>query len=291
MNLIQTHLDNSKNLDAFKHIPRFCYRKNFQKVGRYNSDTNWGCCYRSAQGILAQYFILFKNKFPQIFNSKFGQLTTYELFLDSFDSPFSIQNLAQCAVPFGIGVGNWAKPSTVANSISTIMKRFNLSVVIIRDFLIQELDLEGVQYPLLLMIPGLFGLNTIDLQMTTFLKACLCTKGSLGFVSGKKNSAYYIVGFEGDDFIYFDPHVTKVAAINLEDAKSFFELPPKKMKGKNLNPSILIGFMVENQEDLRDMLMILLTCDPTPLHLLSQQQNELANQIIDIDELDKSSNS
>ena len=266
--------DDVINMSTFSEIPRFCYRNGFSPIdpGNYSSDKGWGCCYRSSQGVLAQYVIKLKTSFPDLFQSTFGDASPCDLFMDTPESPFGIHKMVFSTVKAGISVGEWAKPSAVAFGIQQILKDLNLSCIVSRDFT--------------LLITGLFGLNSFDMSFLPFLQLCLCADGSLGFVSGHKNAAYYVIGFDSSHFTYFDPHVTKPAALSSNDAPSFYQLQYKLLNVSSINPSVLIGFMCLDHNSVEEILFKLMSCHYSPICVASFKETEDVEKVVlDIDDL------
>ena len=120
------------------------------------------------------------------------------------------------------------------------------------------------------------------------LEALLCMEGSLGFISGKGNSAYYIVGFEDNYFIYFDPHYTKPAFLKEgeDDIKSLYSIQPKKIKMDKINPSILIGLMIRSENELENLQIIMTGVNYSPFSISDEPEEDIMSQVIDIDDLD-----
>ena len=295
------------NEEKISEIPRFCYRNGFENINgtKISSDRGWGCCYRSAQGIIAEWVLhLYKEK-REIYNKTFSKIVQKEeknedekeneiyeevdplsLFCDTHDAPFSIQKLVEAAGKVGVPPGEWAKPSTLAAAISIIFEDLGLKCIVSQDFSLNTDEISQIKEPTLLLIPGMFGLDKFDMNYMPFLQLCICAHGSLGFVSGKRNSAYYFFGFNSNSFAYFDPHVTKPAVTESKNMASFFELAPKLLKTEQINPSTLIGFYCNNAEHLTELLMVLTACFASPLIIHDAQElDKIVDQVLDIDDI------
>ena len=288
--------------DVIKEIPRFCYRNRFEQINgtKITSDKGWGCCFRSAQGMIAQYVLHLYNENRDVYNATFCQKTNPEneneviykevhplsLFLDVPGSPFGIQNLVTAAQSIGVSPGEWAKPSTIAAAIKVIFDSLHLSCVISQDFSLNLDKIGQITGPTLLLIPGMFGLDHFDMNFMPFLQLCICANGSLGFVSGKRNSAFFFFGFDSTNFAYFDPHVTKPAVTKESEFSSFFDLPPKLLKTERINPSILVGFFCNSSEHLAELLMVLTACFASPLMITDATElDQIVDQVMDIDDI------
>jgi hypothetical protein len=122
-------------------------------------------------------------------------------------------------------------------------------------------------FPALLLVPGLLGLQKFDLAFLPFLQISLCVPGALGFISGRSNSACYVVGFDTAKFVCFDPHTTRdfVAADGRTD--SYLEIPHPMITYADIDPSVLMGFIVGTLTDLEDLITLLSNCAASPIAL------------------------
>ena len=273
-------------------MPRFCYRSGFHPLEntKIQSDKGWGCCYRSSQGIIAQYIIRLKQNNEELFKTIFPNCDDpLTLFYDEPSAPFGIHSLVSATARVGVAVGEWAKPSTIAAGIKIIFESLGLSCYVSQDFAFNIDNIRSdTKYPCLILIPGLFGLDNFDSRFLPFLQLCLCTESSLGFVSGRRNSAFYFFGMNATDFFYFDPHVTKTHASNNTSRQSFFDLAPKSMSVNAINPSILLGFTSSNYSELEDLFMILVSCLASPITVHDNAQlEEMEKNVFDIDAIEQ----
>jgi cysteine protease ATG4 len=204
------------------------------------------------------------------------------LFNDEPTAPFGIHNLVSSTIRFGVKVGEWAKPSLIAAAIASIFSKLRLGCLVVRDL---AFSLEKVDFPALVLIPGLLGLKDLDLAYLPFLNLCLCIKGSLGFVSGYKGSAYFIAGFDSNFYFYFDPHTTHDPVLKESDFHSFFSIPTRKIKHDKVNPSILIGFLVGDRNELDDLIATLMNCSFSPIGVIDDPEAAL-DCVFDPDELE-----
>lgn len=265
-------------------IPRFCYRSNFKPIQntKLDCDSGWGCCFRSSQGLICQYIMKLSQNNPEIYNRTFPNTTNpLELFRDLPESPFGIQNLVRVANEVGLPMGEWIKPSLMAETIFRIFKSLNLNCIIARNLSFDCEELTKTGYPTLMLIPGLLGLDKLEEDYIPFIYLCLCIENSLGFVSGLGSSAYYFVAFDVDQIYYFDPHTTKKALVGT-DFNSLFELKLKSMNIKKLNPSILFGFYCE--EVIKEEIFHLTGCTRTPITVIDKANlEEITKDVIDLD--------
>ena len=276
---------------ATRSFPRFCYRRDFQPIldSRLRSDSGWGCCYRSSQGMLAQFCIRLKNEMPDEYDRVFGQTTDpLSLFADDPEQHFSIHSLVKAANQVGVPVGKWAKPSTISAAIKIIMESLGLGCIVTQDFKFNLDAIESTTFPCIVLIPGLFGLDHLDERFLPFLQLTFCINSSLGFISGKRDSAYYFFAMNSEEFFYFDPHVTKkfVNTENNDEYRCFYELQPKSISALSINPSILLGFFCSNKQQIKELLSILTSCSFSPISVVDNSElEEIENAVLDIDDL------
>lgn len=111
--------------------------------------------------------------------------------------------------------------------------------------------------PLLLFIPLRLGLSEINPAYYRGLKACLTIQGSLGFIGGKPNHAYYFIGFNAHRLIYLDPHTTQSTVVPAKYSaipdESYHCVYPCFMNFSELDPSIALGFYCGTEEEFDDL--------------------------------------
>lgn len=116
---------------------------------------------------------------------------------------------------------------------------------------------SGKEY--ILKKPGLIfltlrlGLQKIDESYIKTIPQIFCTiHNNIGFVSGKKNRAYYFIGVNGDQKIIFvDPHYNqKVEEFN-ENLSSYNIKDLYILNTKDLSGSITLGIAIYNIEDFK----------------------------------------
>ncbi|EAY10799.1 Clan CA, family C54, ATG4-like cysteine peptidase [Trichomonas vaginalis G3] len=275
------------NVDAnqiLAEIPRFCYRNNFQAIenSTLSCDSGWGCCFRSSQGLVCQYILRLHKNFPDLYNSTFGiDKNPLDLFLDIPEAPFGIQNIVTHANSLGLPIGNWAKPSIIASAYKSIFQSLHLNCIVPQDSTFIYEELESTNYPVLILIPGLFGLEKIEKPYISFIFLSLCMNSSLGFVSGHNDSAFYFIGFDSDYFYYFDPHVTK-QALTGPPYDSLFELKLKSMKIENINPSVLLGFYCD--DSIQELIMQLMGCIQSPIAVIEKSKlDDILQDVIEFE--------
>lgn len=271
----------------YSRVPRFTYRMNFPEIDSITSDSGWGCCFRSAQGLVASFLLRYASSNPELYFKKFPIVPLLGLFEDHKDMPFSIQNLVSVCKNFGVKPGNWAKPSQISATIMTILKDFGVDCIAASDTNIDPVLIEKVEYPVLVLIPCLLGMEVIDERFYPFIKEVFHRKEFVGIVSGYAAYSYFIVGMteNEENVIYFDPHVTREAVMSCELHHDFFSQPAKGMPLKSMNPSILIGFICETKEKAAAMIDDLTKIENSPITSKTIDA-DLIDQVLDIDDLD-----
>jgi cysteine protease ATG4 len=270
-----------------KAIPRFCYRKRFPLIphSKLTSDSGWGCCFRSCQGVLAQFCLrlqqLMPDKYLEVFPATAPPLS---LFFDCESSLFGLHRLVVESDHFGISVGQWGRPSVIANAIQSIFTALHLGSLVNHGLSISK-DNFPTTFPAIVLISCQFGLDSLDPKFVPFLQLCLGNPLSLGFVSGYRDSAYFVVGFSTTHFGYFDPHTTLKAALDERGFSSFFSHDLKALKSCELNPSILLAFFAGSAGDLDNLLAELAQGPGSPLSVVDPVDDALCDQVLDIDDL------
>ncbi|EAY14984.1 Clan CA, family C54, ATG4-like cysteine peptidase [Trichomonas vaginalis G3] len=276
------------DIKKYENIPRFTYRCNFQAIqpGNITSDSGWGCCYRSAQGLIASYFLNYAPVDAEYFFTVFNEIPMFSLFEDRVEMPFSIQNLVYRSELFGVKPGTWAKPSQLAATIESIFKDLKLSVLISKDSNIIPEDVKTMRAPFLLLIPILLGMKDVEQKFIPFIKYTFQRPEFLGAVSGSSDFSYFLVGLSEDqNVVYFDPHVTKQAVASSFDHSEFFEVPPRGIKMKSLNPSFLLGFFCSSTENAISLIEDITKLKDSPI-TFSEIRKDLVDQVLDIDDID-----
>lgn len=109
--------------------------------------------------------------------------------------------------------------------------------------------LEGSK--LLLWIPMRLGIDSLSADYVAPLKELFLTRFCVGIAGGKPNSALYFVGFDGDDLVYLDPHVSRPAVraftpeqISGEDLATYLCGELKRVNILSIDPCFVVGFVI-----------------------------------------------
>lgn len=270
----------------FSHISRFCYRRAFPPInpGKITSDRGWGCCYRCFQGVLSNYLDRLKKDSPELFESKFVDTEALTLFHDLPTAPFGIQKFVYETAKIGTPIGKWTKLSTLSYTLKDMFKEYDLKVVMSKSMMLTEEEMEIGNNPAIVLITCLLGMRQLDTNYLPFLRACLDHPNSLGIVSGKNDSAYYLVGYSESSFLYFDPHTTKKCVDKSSRNETYFKLALKKIRQAKINPSVLISFYVKNQEEMIELATSIKGYHGSPIEISNEREiNEIESQVFDPD--------
>ncbi|CAF0875162.1 unnamed protein product [Adineta ricciae] len=104
----------------------------------------------------------------------------------------------------------------------------------------------------LILVPLRLGLNELDLIYENYLKDALKLPQTVGIIGGSPRHAVYIVGFQDDSFINFDPHFIQTTVNVLDntfDTSSYSCTAPKKLTAKKMDPSCTLGFYCRDKAD------------------------------------------
>lgn len=113
--------------------------------------------------------------------------------------------------------------------------------------------LEGSK--LLLWIPMRLGVDSLSGSYVTPLKQLFATRFCVGVAGGRPNSALYFIGFENDDLLYLDPHVSRTAVraftpeqIDEEDLESYSCGEVRRVGILSIDPCFVVGFVIPDLE-------------------------------------------
>jgi len=96
------------------------------------------------------------------------------------------------------------------------------------------------------------GIDRITPVYHAALKAALEMPQSVGIAGGRPSSSHYFVGHQGDNFFYLDPHSTRSylpAQPSDEDVESCHTRRVRRLDLAQMDPSMLLGFLLRDQED------------------------------------------
>src|SRR5271170_5306978 len=210
------------------------------------------------------------------------------LFADDPKAPFSIHRFVQHgASACGKHPGQWFGPSATASCIKELSAECaaaglrvyvtpNTSDVYedrFRSTASSSID-SGTDTsikPTLILLGIRLGPDRITPVYYEALKSSLTYPQSIGIAGGRPSSSHYFVGCQGDTFFYLDPHITQPAlpfhpsapapenadnhttiAYTDDELSSVHTRRLRVLKISEMDPSMLIGFLIKDEADWED---------------------------------------
>lgn len=118
---------------------------------------------------------------------------------------------------------------------------------------------DGAVTPSLILVGIRLGIDRVTPVYWDALKALLHMPQSVGIAGGRPSSSHYFFGIQGDRFFYLDPHVTRPALqyhanpanLSEEEVNSCHTRRLRRLPLKDMDPSMLIAFLIRDEEDWR----------------------------------------
>ena len=226
-----------------------CYRDGLQ--GEFTNDVGWGCTIRSTQMLLANAILQEKTDLSPVTAKVCNEIVKDNIHDDTnLESPFSIQNIVDCGISYGIVPKQWFTPSQGAKCISDISKKLR------DDWLPFSIAVYGSQatgtfcYPALIMAPIRFGNDRLNSIYEPVIASMIQDKRFRGLICGKGNSSYFVCGIEKKDnyVIYLDPHEMRTVSDRNYMPSTFNHTSIEK-----LQPTMCVAFAAANETDLQSL--------------------------------------
>lgn len=272
------------------------YRKGFQAIvgTKLTTDVGWGCMIRSGQMLLAQALICHHlgrswRRSPCESNLR-GYLEILQCFGDISSCSYSIHNIVASGAPYGLVAGSWLGPYAMCRSLEALVcsNREHCKVVKFASTFPMAIhvvsgDADGERggapcicidvisklctnlgetteqgCALLLLIPLVLGLNKVNPRYFPLLSETFTFPQSLGILGGKPGASTYLVGVQGDQVFYLDPHqVQQVCLVSPDNPKAetstYHCSNVRRMPLSAIDPSLALGFYCRDQEDFKDL--------------------------------------
>ncbi|KAI5857276.1 cysteine protease ATG4 [Durotheca rogersii] len=240
--------------------------------GGFPSDSGWGCMIRSGQSLLANAMLIhrlgreWRRNMP---NSEERKIIS--LFADDTRAPYSIHNFVRHgASACNKYPGEWFGPSATARCIQALT---NANEPVLRVFstgdgpdvyednFMKIAKPHGTAFhPTIILVGTRLGIDKITPVYWEALAASLQMPQSIGIAGGRPSSSHYFVGVQGLYFFYLDPHYTRPALQHHDDPDEYTqeELDTchtrklRRLHVKEMDPSMLIGFLIRDEDDWRD---------------------------------------
>lgn len=201
--------------------------------------------------------------------------------------PLSIHNILEVGAPYGLLAGSWLGPYALCRSLEALahavrertsgnrlecnlpMKVYVVSgdsdgerggapCICMDDVESFSTDVDDTWTPILLLVPLVLGLDKVNSRYLPSLWATFTFPQSLGVLGGKPGASTYLVGVQGDQAFYLDPHeVQQVLIVAPEDVdvdvSSYHCSVLKKMPLSAIDPSLALGFYCRDRGDFEDL--------------------------------------
>ncbi|KAF2459579.1 putative cysteine protease atg4 [Lineolata rhizophorae] len=248
----------------------------FKQLGNqagFTSDSGWGCMIRSGQSLLANAMqILRLGRDWRRGQSVLEERRLLSLFADDPRAPFSIHRFVEHgASACGKHPGEWFGPSATARCIQALTNEQNnlgLRVYITGDgsdvyedsfFRVAKTE-QGTFQPTLVLVGIRLGIDRVTPVYWEALKSSLQMPQSIGIAGGRPSSSHYFVGTQGPYFFYLDPHQTRpvlplfdnMSEYSDEDVCSCHTRRLRRIRIREMDPSMLIAFLIKSEDDWRD---------------------------------------
>ncbi|KAJ5288463.1 hypothetical protein N7478_001493 [Penicillium angulare] len=237
----------------------------------FTSDTGWGCMIRSGQSLLANTLCILllawrKGDQPN------EESKILAMFADHPDAPFSIHRFVQCgADSCGTHPGEWFGPSATARcieSLSNHCEQLKLNVYVTNntsDVYEDQLtrlayDQTGHFQPTLILLGLRLGIEQVNPVYWDGLRAALGYPQSMGVAGGRPSASHYFVGVQDSHLFFLDPHTTRPTLpyptsnekYTPEERDSYHTRRLRRIHLKDMDPSMLIGFLIKDLNDWND---------------------------------------
>ncbi|PYI10505.1 hypothetical protein BO78DRAFT_202645 [Aspergillus sclerotiicarbonarius CBS 121057] len=258
----------------------------------FTSDTGWGCMIRSGQSLLANAMsMLLLGRGWRRGESFEKEAQLLSLFADVPSAPFSVHRFVKHgAESCGKYPGEWFGPSATAKCIEALSSQCEhpvLKVYVTNDtsevyqdkFMSVARNNSGVFQPTLILLGTRLGIDHITPVYWDGLKAALQFPQSVGIAGGRPSASHYFVGAQGSHLFYLDPHYTRPAlpdrekggSYSKEEVDTYHTRRLRRIHLKDMDPSMLIGFLIRNQEDWYDWIDHLRAVEGRPIiHVLNE---------------------
>lgn len=249
----------------------------------FQSDAGWGCMIRVGQMFLFKILIEIA-KYKKLYNDN-TKKEIISLFLEPKDNTefniYSIHNIVKETYKlFKYEPGTFYRPTTISFIIEKLVELYN------KDFLyinyphgiiyLNELynKINGIKLetennnitidsfvddcnfnkPILISITCNLGVNYIEDNYIDYFKQIIKNDSFIGILGGYKNKAYYILGYNNINQIYYlDPHYIE----NLNNEHNYDKETVFKVFTMSLNkisPGFNINYLLKNKTELSNFL-------------------------------------
>ncbi|KAI0024103.1 hypothetical protein F4780DRAFT_727537 [Xylariomycetidae sp. FL0641] len=238
----------------------------------FTSDSGWGCMIRSGQSLLANAMAMQRlGRGRRRRKDDLDEKNIISLFADDPRAPYSIHNFVRHgATACGKYPGEWFGPSATARCIQALTNATEPTLRIYstgdgpdvyEDNFMKIAKPDGTKFhPTVILVGTRLGIDKITPVYWEALVASLQMPQSIGIAGGRPSSSHYFIGVQGFYFFYLDPHYTRPALPYHEKPEDYTpeELDTchtrklRRLHIKEMDPSMLIGFLIRDEEDWAD---------------------------------------
>lgn len=232
----------------------------------FTTDIGWGCMIRTGQSLLGnalqianlgRRFRLDEESNDKDSISKYNEIISW--FQDNPDYPFSFHNFVKNGCKYNdMKPGQWFGPAATSTSIKKLIEDFpecgiddcliSVSSGDIFQCDVDKIFSEKQDSKVLILLGVKLGLNNINISYTKDIIQLLNSKYSVGIAGGRPSSSLYFFGYQGEDLLYFDPHVPQ-SCLEPSIFSSCNSTTYGKLNVTNLDPSMLIGILINGEND------------------------------------------
>ncbi|KAI8627533.1 hypothetical protein F5Y19DRAFT_486769 [Xylariaceae sp. FL1651] len=238
----------------------------------FASDSGWGCMIRSGQSLLANAMVIQRlGRAWRRGSQDVEERSILALFADDTRAPYSIHNFVRHgASACGKYPGEWFGPSATARCIQALTNAHESTLRVYctgdgpdvyEDNFMKIARPDGTTFhPTVLLVGTRLGIDKITPVYWEALVASLQMTQSIGIAGGRPSSSHYFIGVQGLHFFYLDPHYTRpvfpyrenVNEYTQEEVSTCHTRKLRRLHIREMDPSMLIGFLIRDEEDWRD---------------------------------------
>ena len=142
---------------------------------------------------------------------------------------------------------------------------------------------DGKFNPTLILLGIRLGIDRVTPAYWEALKALLQLPQSVGIAGGRPSSSHYFFGIQGDQFFYLDPHITRPALrfyknptdFTQDEVDSCHTRRLRRLPLKDMDPSMLIAFIIKDEEDWNNWRRAIGTTSGKPIVHVTDEEPSL----------------
>ncbi|KAI9708530.1 MAG: Cysteine protease atg4 [Bogoriella megaspora] len=265
----------------------------------FTSDSGWGCMIRSGQTLLANALLIQRlGRDWRRGQSEAEEQNLLSLFADEPKAPFSIHKFVEHgASACGKHPGEWFGPSATARCIKALTDQHEAaglrvystgdsSDVYEDSFYAVAKAGDGTIHPTLILLGIRLGIDRVTPVYWEALKAALQMPQSVGIAGGRPSSSHYFLGTQNQHLFYLDPHTTRPFVpypsdnqpLSRDHIDSCHTRRLRRMHVKEMDPSMLMAFLIRNEEEWKDWRQAVVEVQGKPIIHVADKQPTLHGQ-------------